>query len=63
MVETGGMITADIMFRASGGTMTTTIFISHSSQDAVSSLRLAEDLKRAGLQVGWMNGTLRLVSE
>lgn len=48
------MISAIIMFRASGGIMTTTIFISHSSQDAVSSLRLAEDLKKAGLKV-WLD--------
>ena len=53
-VEEGGMISAIIVFRASGGIMTTTIFISHSSQDAVSSLRLAEDLKKAGLKV-WLD--------
>jgi formylglycine-generating enzyme required for sulfatase activity len=34
--------------------MTTSIFISHSSQDADNSRRLAEDLKRAGLQV-WLD--------
>jgi formylglycine-generating enzyme required for sulfatase activity len=34
--------------------MVTSIFISHSSQDAASARRLAEDLKRAGLQV-WLD--------
>jgi formylglycine-generating enzyme required for sulfatase activity len=34
--------------------VSTSIFISHSGQDAASSLRLAEDLKRAGLQV-WLD--------
>jgi formylglycine-generating enzyme required for sulfatase activity len=41
-------------FRLLGGIMTKSIFISHSSQDAVNSRRLAEDLKRAGLQV-WLD--------
>ena len=40
--------------RAHGAIVVTSIFISHSSQDADGALRLAEDLKRTGLEV-WLD--------